>query len=125
MVLLVTVPIDVFLGYTRLRVMSVFGTDPTDACGQYTQGEAEDYTVLIQGVAPCMPLYAFGNSVGMHIDGVVLGAISNTSSGGTGPYTSYSGPNFITSIAPSSYQPMTITANPYDPNKPDIFNYSM
>ncbi|MBK7965116.1 MAG: T9SS type A sorting domain-containing protein [Bacteroidetes bacterium] len=41
-----TVPTNAVLGATRMRVSINYGT-PTGPCGMYTNGETEDYTVVI------------------------------------------------------------------------------
>ncbi len=45
-----TVPCNISTGNTRMRIVMIEGalTNPTNACGTYTWGETEDYTVNLQ-----------------------------------------------------------------------------
>lgn len=43
----ITVPTDALLGTTKMRVIKNRGSSPTDPCGLYDYGQAEDYTVII------------------------------------------------------------------------------
>ncbi len=43
-----TVPTDATVGNTRLRVRGAYGATDMEACGNYTYGETEDYTVEIE-----------------------------------------------------------------------------
>lgn len=43
----VDVPADAALGQSRMRVVKNFNTAPTDPCGTYNYGQAEDYTVEV------------------------------------------------------------------------------
>ena len=43
----VNVPLDAALGQTRMRVVKSFNNPPTDPCGIYSYGQAEDYTVAV------------------------------------------------------------------------------
>lgn len=43
----VEVPADAALGQSRMRVVKNFNVAPTDACGTYAFGQAEDYTVEV------------------------------------------------------------------------------
>ena len=43
-----TIPAYAISGSTRIRVRSLYGTSPTDACGIYSYGEAEDYLINIE-----------------------------------------------------------------------------
>ncbi len=43
-----TIPTTAFSGNTRIRIRSLYGTSPTDACGVYSYGEAEDYLINIE-----------------------------------------------------------------------------
>ncbi|MBK9540447.1 MAG: lamin tail domain-containing protein [Flavobacteriales bacterium] len=45
----VTVPAGAFNGNTRMRVVKNYFTSPTDACGAYSYGQAEDYTINVTG----------------------------------------------------------------------------
>ena len=125
--LTVVIPTTAKRGYTRMRVMSSTGQAPNDPCGQYFNGEAEDYTVVIDDGAPCIPVYTYGTSGGDHIDGVLFGGISNAGSGGidASPYNSFvyaTAGGSITSVAPGNSYPMTITAGSYDPDGvPDYY----
>lgn len=43
----VNVPTDAVVGTTRMRVVKNFNTSPLDACGTYSFGQAEDYSVEV------------------------------------------------------------------------------
>src|SRR5690554_5398836 len=43
----ITVPADAPLGSTTMRVIKSFGSSPTDPCGQYSFGQGEDYTIIV------------------------------------------------------------------------------
>lgn len=43
----VNVPADALIGTTRMRVVKNYDTAPTDPCGIYSFGQAEDYTVEV------------------------------------------------------------------------------
>jgi hypothetical protein len=44
----VTVPSDAALGQTRMRVIKNYNAVPTDPCGTYNFGQAEDYTLIVE-----------------------------------------------------------------------------
>ncbi|MFN0081982.1 MAG: GEVED domain-containing protein, partial [Ferruginibacter sp.] len=54
----ITIPGNAVSGLTRMRVVNVETTLPTDInpCGSYTRGETEDYIVNIINNTPCTPL---------------------------------------------------------------------
>jgi len=99
----VTIPGDALPGYTRLRVVCCgIGSIAYNACDSYIVGETEDYTVVIDDGAPCIPLYGYGTTQEDFISNVTIGSIySNTSAGAT-PYSdlTHAGPNSITSLTP-------------------------
>ena len=64
------------IGYTRLRVMTVFNGGALDPCGSYSYGECEDYMVLIEDGARCIPLIPYGTSDGDEITNVALGGVA-------------------------------------------------
>lgn len=43
----ITVPADAPLGATTMRVIKNFNSSPTDPCGTYNYGQAEDYTIIV------------------------------------------------------------------------------
>lgn len=43
----ITVPADAPMGATTMRIIKNFGESPTDPCGIYQWGQAEDYTVIV------------------------------------------------------------------------------
>lgn len=47
----IVVPEDAELGYIYMRVIKRYNTSPTDPCGTYTYGQAEDYRVYVTDVA--------------------------------------------------------------------------
>lgn len=50
----ITIPVSAPTGSRRMRVVKNFSTSPTNPCGSYSYGQAEDYTINIG--APCTPL---------------------------------------------------------------------
>ncbi|MBK6541096.1 MAG: hypothetical protein IPG10_07420 [Flavobacteriales bacterium] len=82
----------------------------------FAYGETEDYTIVIDNGAPCIPVYGFGTIFNNYIDGFVFGTINNIGSGAQGgaAYSDYrySGPGFITSAAPGGTYTATITSGP-------------
>ncbi|TAE59376.1 MAG: hypothetical protein EAZ89_02555, partial [Bacteroidetes bacterium] len=48
----VNMPVTAIPGYTRMRVVQTFATQPTDPCGTYSFGETEDYTVFFAPQSP-------------------------------------------------------------------------
>src|SRR5690554_4980905 len=44
----ITVPADAPLGSTTMRVIKNFNTSPTNPCGQYSFGQGEDYTIIVE-----------------------------------------------------------------------------
>ncbi len=96
-----TVPNTASIGTTIMRVRGVYYNtgepNPTDPCFAYGYGETEDYgiTITSPGSGPCVPTSLVGTADGDFVDGVQLGSINNTGSGGiAGPsyqdYTSQS-----------------------------------
>ncbi|MBK7754779.1 MAG: hypothetical protein IPI41_19910 [Flavobacteriales bacterium] len=110
----VPIPPDAHTGYTRMRVICTYNEDPTDACGTFVYGETEDYTVIIDDGAPCIPVYAYGTNGGDYIDGFVFGTINNSGSGAQDgiAYSDfrYGGPGLIASVVPGSTYTATITS---------------
>jgi subtilisin-like proprotein convertase family protein len=47
----ITVPLSAKLGLTKMRVIKNYNTSPTNACGNYSYGQAEDYLVNVS--SPC------------------------------------------------------------------------
>lgn len=43
----ITVPAAALSGVTRMRVVKKYNTNPTNPCGSYSYGQAEDYSVLV------------------------------------------------------------------------------
>lgn len=54
-----TIPASALSGNTRIRVRSLYGASPTDACSVYSYGEAEDYLINIE----MLPLVSVGGIV--------------------------------------------------------------
>lgn len=44
----IMVPADATLGSTTMRIIKNWDTSPTDPCGVYLYGQAEDYTIIVQ-----------------------------------------------------------------------------
>ncbi|HRH37754.1 MAG TPA: GEVED domain-containing protein, partial [Flavobacteriales bacterium] len=78
----VPIPADAPRGYTTLRVMCSNGGIPTDVCGLHAFGEVEDYTVVIDDGAPCIPLYGAQASQGHYVSSVQVEGLSWTAPGG-------------------------------------------
>lgn len=57
----ITVPPNAALGITRMRIVKAFGAQPTNPCGTYAYGQAEDYTVHVS--APSTPEYCTGFNI--------------------------------------------------------------
>ena len=56
----ISVPLDAILGSTRMRVLKTYLAYPTDPCGSYLYGQAEDYTVdVVSGEIGCPNLDLF------------------------------------------------------------------
>ncbi len=97
------IPADALLGYTSLRVVCTHDESISDPCGTYELGETEDYTVVIDDGAPCIPVYLYGTTQEDYIEDVIVGTINNSASGpGSTPYSdlTHAGPNSITSLTP-------------------------
>ena len=47
----IPVPAAAELGYTQMRVVKRYNTSPTDPCGAYTYGQAEDYRLYVSTTA--------------------------------------------------------------------------
>lgn len=62
----ISVPMGATLGSTRMRILKNFNTSPTNACGTYSFGQAEDYTIIVSApIPPCnSPGTPNANSVG-------------------------------------------------------------
>lgn len=108
-----TIPAEAAVGYTSMRIASGGLTAPTEPCGYYLFGETEDYIVVIDNGAPCIPVYLYGTTQEDFISDVIVGTINNSASGtGSTPYSdlTHAGPNYITSLTPDVNTPMIITA---------------
>ena len=97
---------------TRMRIAMKYNSAATSACGNFADGEVEDYTVNIEEgvVNPPTPDYcaAVAQQTGSeHITQVQMGSINNTStSSGYGNYTSQStnvttGQSYTITVTPS------------------------
>ena len=119
-----TVPVGAALGNTVLRVRGVYHNTgeptPTDPCFSYAYGETEDYGITITSpvTGPCIPTSAQGTADGDYINGVQLGSINNTNSGGTGgpSYTDYTS-TFSTSLTRGSTYTISIQSGNYTPDQ--------
>jgi len=116
-----TVPAGATLGTTVMRVRGVFFNtgepDPADPCFAYDYGETEDYGITITntgGSGPCIPTSLAGTDDGDFVDGVQLGSIDNTGSGGVaGPtYNDYTAQS--TDLMRGDEHTLTITSGEYD-----------
>ncbi len=80
----ITIPEDALEGQYRMRVRTSYNDNPTDPCEQFTYGETEDYTVVIQEASNpyCTEnLYWFGCESGDGLNDFIFAGIENTSSG--------------------------------------------
>lgn len=66
----VTIPAGASLGSTRMRVYHRYNGYPAP-CTDYTFGEVEDYTVVIEGTQPCTPTYSWSPSGGSSLSATV------------------------------------------------------
>jgi len=81
---MITIPIDsTYIGIRRLRIMMAGGTDTLDACGQYEEGESEDYFITITDsyVEPCYCTPFVAGISGQRIEDFNIGEIFNCDSG--------------------------------------------
>lgn len=72
------IPADARPGYTGMRIRCVYNDANFDACSQQSYGEAEDYTILINGNAPCIPFTTNGTWDGDFIGGVEMSGLLYT-----------------------------------------------
>jgi len=49
----IDVPQNAVLGSTSMRIIKNYSTSPTDPCGSYGWGQAEDYTIVVIEPLPC------------------------------------------------------------------------
>lgn len=119
-----TVPANATVGNTRLRVRGVYlgngEPTPADPCFAYAYGETEDYGITITAPTSgyCIPTSANGTADGDFINGVSIGSINNTNSGGVGQptYTNLSA-TWSTGLVRGSAQTITIQGGTYAPNR--------
>lgn len=87
----VTIPLDsTYIGIRRLRVMMAGGKETLDPCGQFEEGESEDYFITITGsyVEPCYCTPFITGSFNQNIEDFNIGEIFNCNSE-TDSYTFY------------------------------------
>jgi hypothetical protein len=118
-----TVPAGSAVGATRLRVRGVFvgngEPSPADPCFAYAYGETEDYgiTITTPPTGYCVPTSTNGTNDGDYINGVTLGNITNTNSGGAGqPTYSNVSSTWSTGLVRGSAQTITIQGGSYSPD---------
>lgn len=105
----IIVPVNLAIT-TRMRISMKYNSAATSACGNFADGEVEDYTVnIVQGNTNPNPTTYCAASANIttaeHITRVKVGSIDNTSaSGGYGNYT-----NQTTNMIPGQSYPMTVT----------------
>ncbi|MEO8589199.1 MAG: GEVED domain-containing protein, partial [Flavobacteriales bacterium] len=121
--LTISIPLVLHGGYTRMRVMCTYDTDPNDACGSFEAGETEDYALVIDDERPCTPLFAYGPADGDYIQDVQFEGIQQLASGAPAPYTSYvyADTGLAATVQPGWTYPITIRSGVYDPQ--DAFEY--
>lgn len=49
----INVPENAVLGSTSMRIIKNYNASPTDPCGSYSFGQAEDYTIVVTEPLPC------------------------------------------------------------------------
>lgn len=117
-----TVPASATPGTTVMRVRGVYHNTgepiPTDPCFSYDFGETEDYGIDIMGATSgyCIPSSAQGTGDGDFIDGVVLGSINNTGSGGVGVPTYSNNTAQSTILQTGTSYGVSITSGVYQPD---------
>ena len=74
----ISIPVLAPGGTSRMRVVKNFNTSPTNPCGTYGFGQAEDYTVSVTPAAVCTAQPAPGNTVASST-GVCVGSTVNLS----------------------------------------------
>lgn len=57
---------------TRLRVRAAYNMTTPDPCANFLYGETEDYLVVIENSAPCVPFSQYGTTQGDRITGISL-----------------------------------------------------
>lgn len=119
-----TVPANANVGNTRLRVRGVFVNSgepsPLDPCFNYGYGETEDYGIVITAPSSsfCIPTSVNGTADGDYINGVSLGSINNTNSGGTSaPTYSNLTATWSTGLVRGSAQTISIQGGTYSPDR--------
>lgn len=101
--------------FMRLRVFHNFSDDPIAPCVNTYYGEIQDYVVVVEDPdGPCIPYLSNWTTDGDYIDGVELGSISNTGTGGNygSAYNDYSAQS--TDLAVNSTHTLNITSGEYD-----------
>ena len=78
-----SIPTSATAGATRMRIRCTSSALPLQPCGNYSDGETEDYTVSIvsNSGSTCMPLSTNGNTAGDVITSVISGSLSNVNAG--------------------------------------------
>jgi hypothetical protein len=92
---------------------------PADPCFAYAYGETEDYgiTITTPPTGYCVPTSTNGTNDGDYINGVTLGNITNTNSGGAGqPTYSNVSSTWSTGLVRGSAQTITIQGGSYSPD---------
>lgn len=71
----ITIPERALVGYTWMRVLCTYGTEPVSGCGEFVYGEAEDYTVIITDGETCIPTFTHQAVEGDYVRGVQIGSL--------------------------------------------------
>lgn len=112
-----TVPIGTSIGSKRLRIRcSDITGGNLDPCTNYSYGETEDYTVIIENPVTnnyCVPVPTLGTSDNDFINSVIIGSINNQNTGAlNGP--SYNDYTFLsTNLQQSSNYNLTVQGGTY------------
>ncbi len=98
------IPANAPAGAARMRVRCTSSPLPLQACGNYADGETEDYNVTIvsNSGSTCLPASTYGNSDGDIIESVIGGTINNLNSGIVGTVTYHDYPNQVLITSPNA-----------------------
>ena len=128
-----TVPFDVPLGITRMRVREAYNVSIFDPCNLLQYGETEDYNINIVPPLYCVPAYISGSAGGDYISLVQLGSINNASGASASPYYTYfsslsttlnAGSPYTLTLSPGTYGNGNIMAAWIDYNYDGVFDAS-
>lgn len=98
------VPVNASPGAARMRVRCTSAAFPIQPCGNYADGETEDYNVTIvsNSGSTCFPISTYGNLDGDFIKSVIGGSINNINSGLIGTVSYHDYPNQVLMTSPNA-----------------------